>query len=149
VDDLLTKYKPIYVSACCPPLLHHSTNGLEMQYTVIPEFFFATHLIFIAIIIDMNLYYATAYSIMLVRAAATRNASPSMKNQCQLASYFRYPLVAGILDLAETCPTRGPTEDESLGCRPFISPQNLWLSHLFLFDTNYQGRAILRTRDRY
>ena len=56
-----------------------------------------------------------------------------------------YPLAAGILDLAETCPTRGPTEDESLGCQPFISPQNLWLSHLF--GTNYQGRAILRTRD--
>ena len=41
-----------------------------------------------------------------VRAAAACNASPSMESQCQLVSYFRYPLVTGILDLAETCPIR-------------------------------------------
>ena len=88
----------------------------------------------------MKIYYATTYSITLVRAVPTHNASPSMENQRQLANYFCYPLVADILDLAETCSTQGPTEDESLWCRPFISPQNLWLSHLF--GTNYQGRAI-------
>jgi len=47
-------------------------------------------------------YYAITYSITVVRAAAARNASPSMESQRQLASYFHYPLVAGILDLAET-----------------------------------------------
>jgi len=60
-------------------------------------------------------------AIMLVRAAAARNASPLMENQHQLASYFCYPLVAGILDLAETCPTWGPTEDELPGCQPFTT----------------------------
>jgi len=78
---------------------------------------------------------------------AAHNVFPSMENQSQLANYFHYPLVAGILDLAETCPTQGSTEDESLECWPFISPQHLWLTHLF--GTNYQGRAILRTRDWY
>ena len=54
----------------------------------------------------MKIYYATTYSIMLVRATAARNASPLMesKHQLAMASYFYYPLVTGILDLAETCP---------------------------------------------
>jgi len=99
-----------------------------------------THVIFVAFIIDEN-YYATTYSI----ATVARNASPSMEKPVSISQLLPlptdYPLVAGILDLAETCPTRSPTEDESLGCRPFISPQHLWLSHLF--GTNYQGRTIL------
>ena len=82
---------------------------------------------------------ATTYSITLVRAAAMHvMLLHQWKSQRQLTSYFHYPPITGILDLSETCPTQGPTEDESLGCRPFISPQHLWLSHLF--GTNYLSR---------
>jgi len=85
----------------------------------------------------------------MIRAAAACNAFPSIESQRQLASYFCYPLVAGILDLADRdlLYSRGPTEDELLRCQPFISPQHLWPSHLF--GTNYQGRAIFQMRDWY
>ena len=95
---------------------------------------FSTHLTFIAIIYNRwkFIMLPLAVAIMLVKAAAARICtSPSMENQRQLASYFRYPLdPSGPPYTLETCPTWGPTEDESLGCRDrsFISPQNLWLS---------------------
>ena len=42
----------------------------------------------------------------MVRAAAAYNTSPSLESQRQIASYFHYPLVAGILDLAKIWPTQ-------------------------------------------
>ena len=111
----------------------------------------STHLIFVVLIIDENLlcYHLQLYRWLELQLHVT--LLHQWKSQCQLASYFHYPLISGMLDLAETCPTRGPTENQSedqlLECRPFISPQHFWLSHLF--GTNYQERAIMRTRDWY
>ena len=81
-------------------LLHQEyRNSRKFRWYKFSSKKFSMHLIFVDFIIDEKIYYATTYSITTVRAVAARNASPSMESQRQLASYFRYPLVAGTLDL--------------------------------------------------
>jgi len=73
---------------------------LILGYTVIPEIFSGinfhqkknlTYLIFITFIIAKKNYYATTYSITLVRPAATRNTSPSMEKPASISQLLPLP----------------------------------------------------------